>query len=221
MKNLVFILIIMCLPLTVAGQKTESKSEISVELGYAIFDSSLNDDDFLFYSSFHNAYHGAMSPMRGMNLKFTLPTKREYLDLIFGAIYLNIEEQLDYTPTYPLYIIKSREYILNGGGIYFGVSPKLKGKHFGLTSDLALGIFPFKEYNSIVHQYSVHYPLERGDEIVMQQVRTSTFGGMASVGFYVKFGHVSINPSLNMIVAGGANASFLFYGFVLPLTIHF
>lgn len=44
---------------------------------------------------------------------------------------------------------------------------------------------------------------------------------MASVGFYVNVWRMGINPTFNVLYAGGAGAGFFLYGFMLPLTVVF
>lgn len=149
--------------------------------------------------------------MEGLNLKFTFPSKVEFLDIICGVI-----AERDAT-TYIGGISQGSgsDYLLNGGGVYAGISPKLKGKHFGLTSELAIGVFSYKEVISVVRQNT-------SPAIDYNDRRTSAgLGGLASVGAYARYGRIGINPNFNMVISGGDNASFLFYGFTLPLTIAF
>lgn len=51
--------------------------------------------------------------------------------------------------------------------------------------------------------------------------RIPEFGIMASVGFYVNVWRIGINPTFNVLYAGGAGAGFFLYGFMLPLTVVF
>ena len=55
----------------------------------------------------------------------------------------------------------------------------------------------------------------------VNQNKASVFGAMASVGFYVNVWRIGINPTFNVLYAGGAGAGFFLYGFMLPLTITF
>ena len=109
----------------------------------------------------------------------------------------------------------SYDYVFNGGGIYAGISPKLKGKYIGLTSEFAIGVLSFKEYLGIFN--NVYEPFVD----IYEKKTSSGLGALSSVGFYLKLGKFSINPSANTIFTGSSSASFLFYGFTLPLAYQF
>ena len=63
--------------------------------------------------------------------------------------------------------------------------------------------------------------LMNGGGVNVNQNKASVFGAMASVGFYVNVWRIGINPTFNVLYAGGAGAGFFLYGFMLPLTITF
>lgn len=215
MRRFLIFSVLAGLALSAAGQERQQPEKIKVEIGYALFNNTRNWDQYL---NLNNTY--AYEPgkiLQGVNLKFTLPTKNDCLDFVFGAIFLIGEHRHEGFMTNH-YEAEGRQYLQNGGGVYAGISPKWKGKHFGLTSEICAGVFPFKEYNAMVHRYKHADPL---DNIALQQSRASFLGGMAAVGFYVKFGRFSVSPSFNLIFAGGTNTSFLFDGIILPLAIQF
>jgi hypothetical protein len=142
----------------------------------------------------------------GFDLRFTIPTKLDYLDFSFGTI---LEKGWD------TYLSSSTDYIINGGGVYAGVCPKIKMKHFGLTSLVAVGALSYKEYY-------YYYSTVPDPDIDLHERKTSFgLGAIGSIGVYAKFGSVGIHPQVHAVFSGGSNASFLFYGVVIPLTIQF
>jgi hypothetical protein len=151
--------------------------------------------------------------MNGLDLKFTLSTKIKYLDFIVGSMFLpGVDEGAwAWVPG----STNSYDYKLNGGGVYAGISPKLKGKNIGLTSEFAIGVFSFKEYLAIFNNRDEPY-------IDAYEKKTSHgLGAMSSIGIYLKFGKLGVNPTVNAVFSGSSSASFMFYGFVLPLTLQF
>lgn len=175
--------------------------------------NSLNGDNYynFKYSSAPNTKETSMS---GVNLKLILPTKNKYIDLIFGSMLLLGNDELG-SNSWSSGNTNSFDYTLNGGGVYFGISPKLKGKFIGLTSDFAIGVFSFKEYLGIFN--NIQEPFSD----VYQKKTSYGLGAMSAIGIYLKFGKIGINPSVNAIYSGSSNASFLFYGFTLPITFNF
>lgn len=91
----------------------------------------------------------------------------------------------------------------------------LKRKHFGLTSEFAIGVFSFKEYIGIFNNTVQPY-IDKFDKKASHGL-----GAKASFGAYVKFWKLGIHPTVDAIYSGGANASFLFYGMTIPLTYTF
>lgn len=194
----------------------KEKKSFKVEFGWGMFYNEFNQDDYLNMNYPAYAIFG-QDKMFAFNLKFTTETRYRNLDLIFGAITLIGQNSGSLTIDHAGYPYKmGYQYLMNGGGVYAGISPKLKTKYFGLTSDFAVGLFPIKEYASAVVS-SEEYP----DFANVNQSKASVFGAMVSLGIYVKVWRIGINPTLNVIYAGGANTSFLLYGFMLPLTITF
>lgn len=95
----------------------------------------------------------------------------------------------------------------NGGGVFAGISPRSRGRHVGVTSEFALGAFSFKDF---VGSFNA---------TVFDKKASHGLGGLASIGFYVKFGRFGLSPSVNAVYSGGSEASFLHYGFTIPLTL--
>ena len=196
-----------------SGDTVEAKQGVKVELGYMVISNSLNADDYYEFKS-NIAKDNENSYIRGVNLKFTFPTRVKYLDVTAGALLIKCLDEiyLGYVNPASAY---ADAYNLNGGGVYLGISPKLKGKHFGLTSDLAVGVLSFKEYVSIVIN-------DREPNVDEHNLKASYgLGAVSSVGFYVSFWKMGINPSLTCIFSGGASSSFTFWGLNIPITIQF
>jgi len=214
MKQL-FVVILVCtftLYLPAQGEKAVEK-KLQIDLGYVYMSNDLNGD-YYYDFQYGGAPDSKVATMGGGNLKFTLQTKNKHIDLISGTIFLVGRDSYGSRGWAPGNT-NSTDYLLNGGGVYAGISPKIKGKHIGLTTDLAIGVFSFKEYITIFNNISAPF-------MDVHDKRTSYgLGAMSSVGFYVRYWKIGLNPSVNAIFSGGANASFLFYGFVLPVTYQF
>ncbi len=211
--TLVFVLSgILGFSLSAQEQKAEPQ-RIQVELGYVVLTNNLNGDDYYNFK-YGGAPNSANTTMGGVNLKFTLSTRYKYLDLIAGTIFMVGRDDIGSKSWAPGNTSAS-DYLLNGGGVYAGISPKLKGKYIGLTSELAIGVFSFKEYTAIFN--NIYPPFID----VYEKKASYGLGAMSSLGIYIKLGKVGINPSINSLFSGGANTSFLFYGFVLPITYQF
>ncbi len=123
-------------------------------------------------------------------------------------------DEIDFGNIYPV-SVNAHDYIINGGGVYFGISPKLKGKFISLTSMFGAGFFSFKEYVSIVN--NIYDPF--ADEHDLKASYGP--GAISSVGLGIRIWKLGINPSVVAIYSGGAGASFTFYGFNLPITLQF
>ena len=138
----------------------------------------------------------------------TKNTNIESLDLICGTLIIR-----DRNTTLSNHSDENQ----NGGGVYFGISPKYKRKYFGLTSDFALGAFSFKKY---MHAY---YQIPNGGKLIDEHETKAShgLGAVSSVGFYISAGRFSLNPSFMLIFSGGANAGFTYYGFNLPQVFKF
>lgn len=200
--------------LNLYGQNIKVESKFfQFDIGYIYLSNSLNGDNYNNFK-YSNAPNNSETSMSGVNLKLTLSTKNKYIDFVLGSMLLVGNDDLG-SSSWSSGNTNSSDYTLNGGGVYFGISPKLKGEYIGLTSDFAIGVFSFKEHLSIFN--NIQEPF-----IDMSENKTSYgLGAMSSIGIYLKFGKIGINPSFNAIYSGGANASFLFYGFTLPISFKF
>ncbi len=183
---------------------------VRMELGPCLHFNSLNEDYYFRYMN--EGYLVENTSMMGLNLKFSLAF-RQGLDFIFGTLAeIGMDNYTDgeWNPGYT----NSSDYVLNGGGVYFGLNPHTKGEHFGLDADIAAGILAYKEYR-VIYNDTVEPYVDKYDK------KSSIFGGIASVGFYLRGKTLGVSPQFQVIMAGGNNGSFLFYGFYVPLTISF
>lgn len=191
------------------GQQSNDESvSFQIEMGYIFLNNDFNQSDYLETSdAFVNKTN-----LKGGLLKLSKETNISFLDVHVGSVFLSGDK---YLSEYQSGIGGTylSDYRINGGGVYFGLSPKWKRKNYGLTSEFSVGTFSFKEH--------ITYFDDRDDPTIDILVEKSSYGlgGMAAVGFYVKVGRFSLNPSVNANYSGGANASFLFYGYSIPLTV--
>ncbi len=216
MKKLLLIIICALFVVPAMAQTTEKeRMPFKVEVGFGVFSNSLNRDAYLDMNYPSGVITGD-DKMQVFNLKFTTPTRYRNLDLVFGAMAIIGHSYDTYTVDVGGYERQGYQYLMNGGGVYAGISPKWKTKYFGLTSDFAVGIFPIKEYASAVLADEAHPNFTN-----VNQNKASVFGAMASVGFYVNVWRIGINPTFNVLYAGGTGTGFFLYGFMLPLTVTF
>ena len=199
-----FILLFLGLSLSLFSQGEEKNKFIQLETGFLFHFNQLNIDSYL--NNRDPAGSASASGLIGIDLRFCMPTKLDYLDFSFGMV---LEKGWDQ------YLTSSSDYIINGGGVYSGISPKIKWKNFGLTSLFAVGVLSYKEY------YYYYSTLPDPDVDIHEKKTSFGLGAMSSIGVYGKIGPVGIHPQAQVIFSGGDGASFLFYGFVIPLTIQF
>lgn len=202
MKKAIFLLILF-LSLRLQSQEVKEDLNIQFEIGFLAHLNILNEDNYLENKSPFGLDDRRI--MTGLDMRFILPTKFDFLDITIGSLVEKCWDEYNATS----------DYILNGGGVYAGVSPKFKGRHFGITSLFAVGVLSYKEYFS--------YYSDSSTPVVDIYEKKSSFGlgAISSVGLYGKIGRIGINPQAQAIFSGGSNASFLFYGFLVPLTIQF
>ena len=202
-KNLILFFFIASNVVLFGQEKT--KRILSVSLGYIHHYNNLNEDGYYDYS--YSSYRAFNEELSGFNLRFELATEIENLSLIFGSVYENTLNRYYDSPTF--------QFLLNGGGIYFGLNPEFGNKTFGFYADVAAGIFSYKNYIAIYG-----YPLAE-QEYVYDKRASGGFGGMLNVGVYLRVWRLGIEPSFNLIYSGGSNASFTFYGLHLPISYRF
>jgi hypothetical protein len=191
----------------------ESNGKPGIEIGYLHLYNNLNADNY-FRFRYTFATNNGDASIGGFSLNLNIPTKLKYIDLSVGSVFMKGFDEIDFGNIYPV-SVNAHDYIINGGGVYFGISPKLKGKFISLTSMFGAGFFSFKEYVSIVN--NIYDPF--ADEHDLK----ASYGPVAisSVGLGIRIWKLGINPSVVAIYSGGAGASFTFYGFNLPITLQF
>jgi hypothetical protein len=196
------ILLFFCLSLDMFGQDEDVKKDIRIDAGLIYHWNDLNIDS---YQDRFGPGTTSASGLTGVDLRITLPTKIDFIDLAFGAIIEKCGDEYD---------TGNMDYVMNGGGVYAGVSPKIGGNHFGMTSLFAVGLLSYKEY-------FYFYSTIPDPDIDINQKKSSFIGAVSSVGVYARFGKVGLHPQAQVTFSGGSNASFLFYGIIVPLTIQF
>lgn len=189
---------------------TKPKIKIAVLRAY----NWLNDDDYMRFR-YDVSINNSEIVVHGIRLELQYSTKYNYLDVNFGSLLLlGGNYNWGFNRGVPG-VTSVDDYILNGGGVYCALSPKIKGRFFGLTSDFGVGIFSFKEYTSIYNNRDEPY-------VDIHDLKASNgLGAISSVGMYLNIGRIGINPSVFAIFSGGAQASFTFFGFELPITYQF
>ena len=199
-----FLLLFLGLSLSLFGQSEEKINKIQLEAGFLFHWNNLNIDSYL--DNRDPSGSASATGLVGIDLRFSIPSKLDYLDFSFGAV---LEKGWDQ------YLTSSTDYVINGGGVYAGISPKIRWKNIGLTSLFAVGVLSYKEY----YYYYSSIPDPGVD--IHEKKASFGLGAMSSIGIYGKIGPVGLHPQVQAIFSGGSGASFLFYGFVIPLTIQF
>jgi hypothetical protein len=212
MRKLLLFILMSLSSFVLFSQEKEQKIKPSIEIGYTVLFNSLNSDNYANFNSSLANWNNTV--LTGVNLKFVVNSKQSFLDYFVGTLFMVGADQLGSTGWTPGNTASS-DYVTNGGGVYAGISPKLKKKNFGLTSEFAIGVFSFKEYQAIYNNM--------GTPVVdIYDKKTSAgLGAMSSLGFYLKIGKIGISPSVEAIFSGSSSASFLFYGFNFPLIYEF
>lgn len=189
------------------------KNKPKIEIGYLHLYNKLNADSY-FRLKYVNATDNSDASIGGLNVKLDFPTKYEYIDINVGALIMKGFDEIDLGYVDPS-SVNAHDYNINGGGVYLGISPKIKGRYISLTSDFGVGVFSFKEYVSIVNNRTQPFVDEHNLKA------SYGLGAISSIGISFNVGKIGINPSLTGIFSGGSGASFTFYGFYLPLSYQF
>ena len=215
MKYSIVLFASLILTAEISGQQEKAEAKkFQIEIGYMYLMNSLNADNYYNFKYITAPETGETS-MSGVSLKFTIPGKKKNIDFIAGTIFLIGNDDLGSKSWIPAGTNNSVDYRLNGGGVYFGISPNIHGKIIGLTSDFAVGAFSFKEYLGLFSNSS-------GNQVEVYDRKSSGgLGAMSSLGLSVRLGNMGIKPAINAVYSGGNEASFIFYGFVVPLTYQF
>lgn len=212
MKKTLITLTIILLWFTGISQETTKKNSFNISFGYGLLYNDLNEDYYMLYK--YQGYTDLYS-LDNFSLKVEIPTKYNFLDLTFGATYT--VDKLEYGDNLSWVVGsygRSNEY-LNGGSIYMGISPKLKFKYFGLTSEFCLGYYTYRQHLTL-------FDLTQNPTIdVHQVIETSGLGAQINAGVYFKIWRIGINPKISYVLSADSDASYLFYGFEVPLVLYF
>ncbi len=214
MKKLLFVTFLIsltCYSFISFSQEKEWDIKPSIEVGYSVLFNNLNSDNYTNFKSSLASWSNTV--LNGMNIKFIVNSKHSFIDYFVGSTFMIGADHLG-SSGWTSGNTKSSDYVINGGGVYAGISPKFKKKHFGLTSEFAIGVFSFKEYQAILDNTVT--PVD-----IYEKKTSSGLGAISSVGFYVKVGKIGINPAITAIFTGSSSASFMFYGFNIPLSYQF
>jgi hypothetical protein len=212
MRKIILVTFLTCCSFILFSQEKEQNIKPSIEIGYSVLFNNLNSDNYANFKSSLASWENTV--LNGINIKFVVNSKHSFLDYFVGTTFMVGVDQLGST-SWTSVNTNSSDYVINGGGVYAGISPKLKKKHFGLTSEFAIGMFSFKEYQAIFNN-TVTPVID-----IYDKKTSSGLGAMSSVGFYLKIGKIGISPAATAIFSGSSSASFMFYGFNIPLTYQF
>jgi hypothetical protein len=130
-------------PFILLSQEKGQKIKLSIEIGYSVLFNNLNSDNYADFKSSLASWDNTV--LNGMDIKFVANSKHSFIDYFVGTTFMVGADQLGSSSWAPGNT-NSSDYVIKGGGVYAGISPKLKRKHFGLTSEFAIGVFSFKEY---------------------------------------------------------------------------
>ncbi|MDD3723786.1 MAG: hypothetical protein PHW92_15130 [Lutibacter sp.] len=212
MRKIILVTFLTCCSFILFSQEKEQNIKPSIEIGYSVLFNNLNSDNYANFKSSLASWEN--TALNGMNIKFAVNSKHSFIDYFVGTTFMVGADQLGST-SWTSGNTNSSDYIINGGGVYAGISPKLKKKHFGLTSEFAIGVFSFKEYLAIFNN------TETPVIDIYDKKTSSGLGAISSVGFYFKIGKIGISPEVTAIFSGSSSASFIFYGFNIPLSYQF
>ncbi|MCL3778960.1 hypothetical protein EMN47_01015 [Prolixibacteraceae bacterium JC049] len=216
MTNKLFFILMLTFFLSnkISAQDTlKSQGKFKIEVGYIYLNNKLNADKYYDFKHIYGIKNNE-SKIGGINVKLSKTTKYDFIDLMVGALFINGLDKIDNNHI-NLNSDNAHDYKINGGGVYWGISPKLKGKIVGITSDFGIGVFSFKEYVSIINNTEAQTTYDHNLKA------SYGLGAISSIGLSLNIGKIGINPSITAIFSGGAQSSFTFYGVNFPLTYQF
>jgi len=196
------------------AQDETTRLPLKVEAGFMYLNNMLNQDNYYAFISSAGLPDGTV--MGGLSLKLSAPTKYENLDLLAGTIFMLGMDKLG-SSSFSSPASQASDYLLNGGGVYAGISPHTTGKYIGLYIDLGIGIFSFKEYTAYVDTRATTVPAV----YYYDKKASGGPGAISSAGLRLSAGRFGFNPCITAVYCGGSNGGFMFYGFTAPLSIQF
>lgn len=123
------------------GTISSDNEDIMISLGYGIHSNSFNRNYDL---EFKDGNYVHLDNLQTLTFKIVVPSKKNNISFFAGALLekdMSDNSSSGYTPGRT----NSQRHVLNGGGVFAGVRPVWKSKHFGLTREFGLGAFSYKE----------------------------------------------------------------------------
>jgi hypothetical protein len=209
---IIFACIIFICPNSYAQSSDAPEKKFQLEIGYSQLYNRLNDNDY--YNFQYSLPNFADDILSGFDLKLSKETDYKNIDLILGTSFL-FQPNSSSESGFVIGNTSRYHHLINGGGVYLGIRPHTTWKHFGLKGELAIGVFSFKEYLGIFNNQT------QPNINVLDKRASNGLGAKASFGFYAKVWRLGVAPTVDALYSGGAQASFLFYGFTVPITYQF
>jgi hypothetical protein len=200
MKYTTSILLIL-IGFNLTGQTTEYAKKIGMDLGIVHHYNSWNSNN---YAGSYSEGDSEGNKMTGIELRLRMESPIRGVDFVLGTI---IEKCWD------SFELSYDDYKLNGGGVYAGINPKLGTRNIAVTALMGIGVFAYQEHIANVDLYD-------GTEFY-EKNSSRGLGAISSIGVAARVGPVGVNPQIQAIFSGGDGSSFLFWGFVMPLTFEF
>jgi hypothetical protein len=208
MKKIGFIVLCFSFHLIVNSQDRPNDN-FEFRLGLAIHNQVFHDK----YYDYKYNIDTEIDMINGFNLEIAIPSKFSYIKFIAGLIY----EKYSLEPnswSYPSTNVF--EHSLNGGGLYLGINPNVGNKYIGISASLNLGYFSYK--NTITY---INNELQNSDINIHDIYSTGGLGASSTLGLYIRYWKIGINPSLSLILSGNKSTNFIFSGIIVPFTIYF
>lgn len=209
------------------GYSLSAQNDKSLRISWGYYNSKTNEVNTLYerfngYGDYLNLYSALKLEESALNLELELPCKIDNISFLIGSMLMAGEisgHKADFSNSHNnegdfIYTYYANSSI-NGGGIYGGIETNVGHKSIGITAKFGIGIFSFKNY-TVFWDNRVNPIIEFED-----YKYSGGLGGIASIGAYAKIWRISINPNFQAVYSGGGNASFLFWGFNLPVGFYF
>jgi hypothetical protein len=194
-------IVLIILTLNLTGQTIESSKSFGIDLGFVHHYNTWNSNN---YAGSYSGGDSEGNKMTGIELRLRMESPVPGVDFVIGTI---IEKCWD------SFELSYDDYKLNGGGVYAGINPKLGTRNIAITALMGIGVFAYQEHIANVDLYD-------GTEFY-EKNSSRGLGAISSIGVAARVGPVGVNPQIQAIFSGGDGSSFVFWGFVIPLTFEF
>lgn len=184
----------------------EEPDKFRFEVGYIAHFNYLNQIDYIesgLEETLNTDY------LMGLNLLLKYPIKKINLDLMAGVLFEG--SSVSSSNSESATGIESHQSYMNGGGVYTGISKGIGNEYIGITFDIAIAYFTYKDVR-IYYNSRIDPTVELNDSRYL-----GGFGALSSLGFYLRYKWIGINPKLNVTFSGDSASSLLLYGFILPI----